>query len=57
MEQDPFSYRSKQVSFLEGNDARLMFERPERRPNSYHCDPPPGAGGKYVPPGFSEPFR
>ena len=55
-EQDPY-FRSKQVSFMEGEEGRMMFERPERRGNSYHCDKPPSTAHKYVPASFSEPFR
>ncbi len=57
---DPF-FRGKQVSFLEGQPGgRSPFERPpppERRPNSYHCDPPPGHAARCVPTTFVEPFR
>ena len=47
---------------MEGNDGRMMFERPEQRramgnANSYNCDPPPSRAMKYIPSSFSEPFR
>ncbi len=42
---------------MDGEEGRMMFERPERRPNSYHCDPRPGAAAKYVPDAFTQPVR
>ena len=52
---DPF-FKNKQVSFVDGLDGRMFFERPERRPNSYNCDPRPGQRQRTIPPAFTEHF-
>eukprot|EP00094_Tigriopus_californicus_P009510 TCALIF_09168-PA protein Name:"Protein of unknown function" AED:0.26 eAED:0.36 QI:0/0.5/0.4/0.8/0.75/1/5/250/509 len=52
---DPYS-RGKQVSFLGDYDGRLLFERPDRRPNSYNCDPNPTNPDRYFR-AFNDPFR
>eukprot|EP00095_Tigriopus_kingsejongensis_P005026 maker-scaffold139_size317827-snap-gene-2.24 protein:Tk05026 transcript:maker-scaffold139_size317827-snap-gene-2.24-mRNA-1 annotation:"conserved hypothetical protein" len=52
---DPF-FRGKQVSFLGDYDGRLLFERPERRANSYNSDSNPPNHDRYFK-AFNEPFR
>jgi len=46
---------NKRVNFMEGEEGRLMFERPP--PNSYTCNPPPGQAAKYAPKSFMEPIK